>query len=476
MQSKHLQILLIVTLILFTFAVMAYSSRVAGFFNASGRSSGAGAAEGIPVTVTARLVQDKVLYESDGRVTLQLDLTAAEVLVPETAAQPVDMVVVLDRSGSMQGAKIQKARQAAVQLVDQLTARDRLALVSYADGVITHSVLLPVTPANRRLFKQQLNRLAAGGSTNLGGGLQTGLDLMQAVRGSGRAGRVLLISDGLANRGVTAPMALAQLAGRAISGEFGVSTAGVGSEFNEQLMALIADHGAGNYYYLENANAFAEVFQKEFQTARNAVASKLAVRMTLTDGVQLVDAAGYPISQKGSQAVFYPGNLHSGQSRQLFLTFKVPTHEAVSRALGNLQVDFTSKDQDHQVQIPRNFQVACVKERRQVMSSIKKDAWEDKVLKNDYSRLKNEVAADIKSGRKEKALQRIRTYQQDQTAANASVGSAKVQQNLEVEVRELEAVVNDSFAGPAPEAAMKQKKAAKKLQYQGYKGQRSLTP
>ena len=89
---------------------------------------------------------------------------------------------------------------------------------------------------------------------------------------------------------------------------FAVSTVGVGSDFNEHLMTYIADRGAGNYYYLENPNLFAEVFLKEFKITRAAAATSVEVRIPLRDGLTVVDASGYPIQMKNGQAVIQQGN------------------------------------------------------------------------------------------------------------------------------------------------------------------------
>jgi Ca-activated chloride channel family protein len=117
----------------------------------------------------------------------------------------------------------------------------------------------------------------------------------------------MLISDGLANQGITSPRDLGQMAARATEWGVGVSTVGVGYDFNEVLMTTIADYGAGNYYFLENPQAFAEVFKKEFEATRNVVAGNAELRIPLHDGVQLLDAGGYPITMVGQSCRYSPG-------------------------------------------------------------------------------------------------------------------------------------------------------------------------
>ena len=94
-------------------------------------------------------------------------------------------------------------------------------------------------------------------------------------------------------------------------------------------------------------------------------------------------------------------------------------------------------------------------------------------MQEDFSRLKQEVAADIKAGKKGNALQRIDSYHEEQEKVNAVVGSAKVQQNLDKDVEELRELINDTFQGAPAAVEVKQKSNSKSLQYEGYRDRRS---
>jgi Ca-activated chloride channel family protein len=181
-----------------------------------------------PVTLNAHLVQDKVLQGSDGRVHLALTLQADEHFDPQSSeARNVDMVIVLDRSGSMKGRKINDARQAVLHLLSGLTAKDRFALVTYSDRVQQVSGLKYVSVDHGKQLKALVRNIRAGGGTNLGHGLQTGINIMLAAPENGNARKLILISDGLANKGITDATRLGQMAGVAVEKEFAVSTVGV---------------------------------------------------------------------------------------------------------------------------------------------------------------------------------------------------------------------------------------------------------
>ncbi len=190
------------------------------------------------VSLSGHMVQDKVHMGGDGTVTLALTLGADH--TPDQAVEghrQVDMVVVLDRSGSMaEAGKITNARQAILGLLSRLSEADRFALVSYSDQVQRHSGLLAMTPANRAMLEGMVQGIQPNGATNLGAGLQEGIHLLTESPSSGRISRLILISDGLANRGVTDPSALGTMASVAPERGFAVSTIGVGLDFNEHLM------------------------------------------------------------------------------------------------------------------------------------------------------------------------------------------------------------------------------------------------
>jgi len=476
MNRKNLKnFLLIAALIAATGAAMAYSSAASGGFY-SNRNPGS-ARHNLTgtraLTISGHLIQDKVLQGSDGTIGLNLTLQAGD--APATTsgeARNVDMVIVLDRSGSMKGRKINDARQAVLKLLSDLTPDDRFALVTYSDGVQIASALLNVTRSNRQRMAATVNGVRVGGGTNLGAGLQAGIDLLRSSHRSTNAAKVILISDGLANKGITDAQTLSGIAAVAVEREFAVSTVGVGAEFNEYLMTAIADQGTGSYYYLENPAAFAEVFQKEFLDARASIVNNLKIQIPLNDGINLVDAAGYPVSRLNGQAVFYPGSMHAGQTRKLYLTLRVPTNRNRQFRLSNLKVVYQYDNRVHESTLEDSFTIACVKDQRKVYSSIDATGWSDKVINDDFNRLKQEVAADLKSGKKQAAMKRIETYYGEQQAVNAVVGSARVAENLDKDLKELETYVEETFQGAPEVVRQKQKSNAKALQYDGYRGRR----
>jgi Ca-activated chloride channel family protein len=468
MSTAKKSLLTITALILATIAALgAMAARDPGI---SSIGSAATAAGDDLLTLDTEVIQDKVLKGSDGRVTVALNLIAAN--LPDGDKGPVqaaDLVIVLDRSGSMEGRKMVDARQAVIHLMDQLAPDDRLALLTYANGVQTHAPLLPMNDSNRHRLVSAISQVHAGGGTNLGAGLQRGINLLMHPPRDGRQRKIILISDGLANQGVTNTEALGRMASAAVENRFAISTVGVGLDFNEVVMTAIADRGAGHYHFLEDPQVFAQVFETELQATRHVAAADVTIRIPLTSGVRLVSAGGYPIARENGAAVVHPGNLLSGQKRTLYLTFQVPTQVEQEIDLGRVQAQYRHQDESRTITASRPLSVACAADATAVMASIKKNRWADQVVQEEFSRLKEEVAADIREGDRDRAQARIHDYESRQTTINAVVGSGKVAKNLATDVRVLRERVEETFAGAPAAVAEKKKQVSKSLQYDGYK-------
>lgn len=468
MKTQNIRAAVIVALLLAgTWAALAHSRK------AVDTQPGAITAKTGIVKLDGTLTQDKILQGGNGIVGLSLTLTADDVVIPgNDRGQNVDMVVVLDRSGSMEGEKIRDAKHAVLELLATLSPGDRFGLVSYADDVSKHCGLVEIGGTDLGYFTAMVNRIAAGGGTNLGGGLQEGIDILQESDKIGNMGKVILLSDGLANQGITDPAALGVKASQAVKGEFAVSTVGVGADFNEYLMTRIADQGIGTYHYLENPRAFAAVFQDELHRTKVAAATGVEITIPLPLHAFVVEASGYPVSIRNNAAVFYPGDLMSGQTRTLFITLRVPTDSTREFTMSNVTTRYRYEGKQYAVSLSEPFVVACVEEEKDVFASIESDVWEKKVLQDDYNRLRESVAKDMRDGKKEQALGKIEQYYQEKKAVNAVVASPHVAANLDEDLEELRDTVNETFEGTAGEVQRKQKVRSKAMQYEGYKERR----
>ncbi len=412
---------------------------------ANGKTTFAAAAAG-PVSFSGTLDRSAVLLGHDGLARIELVIAAAPDDTVHSVRRPTDAVIVLDRSGSMAGEKIEHARAAVRELLGQLGPEDRFALVTYSDGADIAVPLSPVDEGARAAWFGTIAEIQPNGSTNMSSGLDLGLGLIDGARAAGRVPHVILISDGLANQGDFSPAGLTRRARRAAQGEYTLSTVGVGVDFNEYLMTALADAGTGNYYYLRNSEDLASVFAREFDAARTTVASGLTVQIEPAPGVHVVDAAGYPLESAGNGVVFRAGSLFAGQQRRIWVTLAVP-HDAVGQFdVGAFSLAYSDGHSRRLARFSETPRIACVQDTEQFYAGVDVGAWSRSVIVDAYNKMQSEVAQQVQAGRRDEALQRLHQFKEETVNLNAQLKSAPVTQQLGA-VDKLEDEVVRAFEG-----------------------------
>ncbi|MCL4692756.1 MAG: VWA domain-containing protein, partial [Candidatus Hydrogenedentes bacterium] len=204
--------------------------------------------------------------------------------LPDVAERtPVNMAIVLDRSGSMQGEKIAAARDAAKRAIDRLHPDDIISVVAYESTV---QVLVPATRAtDTESIYHAIDSVQAGGSTALFAGVSKGAGEIRKFLSKDRVNRIVLLSDGLANIGPSSPGELGDL-GTALGKEgIAVSTMGLGLGYNEDLMTKLAMASDGNHMFVENAVDLERAYALEFGDALSVVAQDVEMKLTCNTGV-----------------------------------------------------------------------------------------------------------------------------------------------------------------------------------------------
>jgi Ca-activated chloride channel family protein len=400
-----------------------------------------------PVSFAGQLDKTSVLQGRDGRVRIEL-LMGAHAQAPTAVERvPTDLVVILDRSGSMAGEKIEHARAAIRQLISQLTPDDRFALVTYANSARS-DVALGAADGREGVaaWLRAVESIQPNGGTNMSAGLDAAAELVAQCEASGRMPRVILISDGLANQGDASHEGLVRRASRAARGGYLLSTVGVGEDFNEYLMTALADAGTGNYYYLQRAFDLASVFAEEFETARTTVASALAVHIEPAEGVRVLDAAGYPLEQGSGRITFRPGALFAGQERRVWVTLQVPSGELGDVPLGRFSLEYAHRGESASLSFGTTPVVACVADADDFYAGIDEAAWSRSVIIEGYNEVQEQVARLVKEGRKSDALEEIERFRSETRELNEVVQSPDVSRQLDV-LAEFEDDVQEAFAG-----------------------------
>jgi Ca-activated chloride channel family protein len=280
------------------------------------------------------LTSHDVVYVGDDQpLFVQVTLDARhDLLLLERA--PYNLSIVIDRSGSMSGEKMMAAKAAADWLVDQLAEGDRVSLVTYASDVRVDVPSTTIDARSRAHLHQAVANIYSGGGTFLSGGLEAGAGEVLSFLDPERLNRVVLMSDGNANEGVTSVHELTRRAD--ILRERGVTTTtmGVGFDYNEDLMMAVATYGGGNYYYVERATAMAQVFGQELDALGRTVIRDAVVELELPPGVQVQDVYGFPYAQEGQTLKVQMNAVSAGERRRMLLALSLPKGQAV----GDLEV------------------------------------------------------------------------------------------------------------------------------------------
>lgn len=240
-----------------------------------------------------------------------------------SARPPLNVAVVIDRSGSMAGDKIEHAKAAARRLVNVLGENDRVAVVSYGSDVSVDFYSQPVNDSTRMSLFRAINNIEIGGGTNLSGGFQRGYSEVSKWKNGETINRVILMSDGRANIGITQSGPLVALASNALSSKVSVSTIGVGLDYNEDLMTNMANEGAGNYYFVDRAETTVGIFDKELNGLASTVARNTALVIKLGEGVTMKELHGFASQVSGNQVYVSLAEFASEEKKNILMKLSV---------------------------------------------------------------------------------------------------------------------------------------------------------
>jgi Ca-activated chloride channel family protein len=271
--------------------------------------------------IATHLDLDVVAFERADEISLLVEVTAPAAPA-DRPRPPRTLVVVLDRSGSMAGDRLDGAKRALTDLVDRLDPHDRFCLVTFDNGV---QVNIPAGPlSDKAQARQRIAAVTPGGSTDLSAGYLRGVqEARRCVDGAG--GTLLLISDGHANAGVVDPEQLGAVAAKAAADGITTSTVGFGLGYDERLLKAIAAGGNGNELFAEHADQAVAAISGELDglLAQTAHAASLLVRMTPScRRMRVINELTSVPTPDGVQIEL--GAFYSGEVRRLVITFDVP--------------------------------------------------------------------------------------------------------------------------------------------------------
>lgn len=285
--------------------------------------------------------------ESHSRRYALITFTAPE--APATGRRrPVNVSLVMDRSGSMGGRKIELVREAVRKALAMLRSDDRFSLVVYDNKI---DVLVESTTASDEARQNALTRLAvvdARGNTNLSGGWLRGCEQIAAHVEPESPGRCLLLTDGLANEGITDRDELASHSSELRARGVATSTFGVGADFDEELLRDMAVAGGGHSYFVETPVQIPDLLTSELGEALETVAHDTAIEIALPGGVRAVCLNEFTATSTPGGVRIELGSLVSRQDVSLVVMLEFP----MGKAGEELEIGFAIRDRLGVIEAP----------------------------------------------------------------------------------------------------------------------------
>ena len=274
-----------------------------------------GASEPSPLSLETRVGHQAV--SAGGRTFILLEVRGNE---SETFVRTrTSTALVIDTSGSMAGERISHALAAARGWMSRTHHDDFAAAVGFADTARSIA----------------LSHIDVGGSTCISCGIRSGLAMLPAA--DGRVRRLIVLSDGQANRGITDAAGLSELAAGFRERGVSITTVGVGADYNEQSLTALAAGSNGLHHFVSSPSDLPAVFERESLALRSTVANDAVVNVSLAPGVELARVYERPHNRDGRTVRVHLGSISEGDSRTVML--EVQLDDTIGeRALADVEV------------------------------------------------------------------------------------------------------------------------------------------
>lgn len=339
----------------------------------------------------------------------------------QTQRPPVNLTLVLDRSGSMAGDKIAKAREAALTALDRLDKRDLFSLVIYDHNVRT--LVPPQHPVrNRAWIERQIRSIGTGGNTALFGAVSQGAAEVRKHLGGSYIHRVLLLSDGLANVGPSSPEDLGRLGAALVKEGISVTTIGIGNDFNEDLMTRLAETSDGNHYFVEASADLPRIFAQELGDVLSVAARRVIIEIDCPDGVRPLRIIGREGRIRGNKVEIRLNQLYAGQEKYALIEVQVAPGKAKrSREIAQAHCRYENALTGAMENSTADAQVSFSKREEEVIRSASKPVMKA-VIENEMAVSRDRALDLYNAGRKDEAVQELKQSQKALESQSEKLG------------------------------------------------------
>ncbi len=310
-------------------------NRFAGLLDPSA-ASGATFTSGSTLMLEGRLGHPTLDATRDNETFLMLNVVAAAEELANTSV-PVNLSIVIDRSRSMEGRRLENALAAARGMIRRLRDGDTVSVVTYNTET---DVVIPATVLDGRSREDllfSLRSVEAQGHTCISCGIEVGLTTMGTRPG---VSRMLLLSDGEANAGIRDVPGFHRLAEQARSRDVAISSIGVDVDYNERVMFAVAQSSNGRHYFVEDEAGLPRIFEEELDSLVRTIANRAEVEVDLAPGVQLLEVMDRSFTRQGNR-IFVPfGAFAQGDNKTLLVRLRVPRGDVGERQVADVRMRY----------------------------------------------------------------------------------------------------------------------------------------
>lgn len=381
----------------------------------------AGAARTASRDVLCRIELDRGVLPADApqRAIMKVTLDAPAL---ERAGDrpPVNLAIVLDRSGSMSGEKIEKAREAAIEALRRLGPSDVFSLVIYDDRVET---IIPAQEArNTEWMESRIREIRSRGNTALFAGVSQGAAEVRRNLEGRYVHRILLLSDGLANVGPSAPDDLGRLGASLLKENISVTTVGVGTDYNEDLMTRLAQNSDGNTYFVEDHRDLPRIFAAELGDVLNVVARSVVLKIRCLNGARPIRIIGRDGRMTRDGVEIQLNQLYGGQQKYALVEVEVPAGaEDQVLEIASADCRYRSALTDRDGASTSRVQARFSRREDDVVRSANVTVQEE-YIRNEIAVAKDRAVEQWDDGRREEAVRDLRKKSDELKEVGATYG------------------------------------------------------
>lgn len=359
--------------------------------------------------VICKIEMDRSVLPSDSaqRAVVKVTLVAPKTVKGDNEKIPANLAIVIDSSDSMQGEKLEKTKEYATQLIKKLSREDRFSVVNYGDSAETVIPNRQAQITDKEV--RQIQQIKGGGNAALFAGLNQGATEVRKNLSENYVNRIILLSDGIANVGPNGANDLGRIGVSFAKEGITVTTIGIGTEYNEELMAKLSQGGDGNSYFVKTVDELPAVLESELVDITSVTAKDVKLEIKFNNGIKPVRVIGRTGAIENGIVKIAFKQLYSNQEKYVLIESDIEPHAdkqvfkaVLAKAVYKDTLTSRLQESDNSMDI-------------QFSSSIKDvDASVNGVVQREYNinlyAEEQQAALDyVKSGEKEKASKVMKT-------------------------------------------------------------------